>query len=95
MRAFNTAAILWVIAVYLVQLLPFAKSQHKEGTLQHEQSVAQGEAALNEVLQTHPDVLNDYYPDKEATEEFERYRVSFPNTEDFVIGLLVNPCGAK
>ena len=88
-------AIIAIAALALVQLLPLASSQHREGTLQHAESVADGEAALNKALQSHPDVVDEYFPNKQAVEEYERYRESLPPTEDFVIGILVNPCGAN
>ena len=75
--------------------MSLACSQHREGTLQHEQAVTNKEASLNEVLQSHPDVVTKYFPNKDAVEEYNQYRESFPRTEDFVISILVNPCGAN
>jgi len=92
--AFQTAT-LCMTALASIRKVPLANSQYREGTLQHAQLVAGGEAALNEALQSHPDVVDDYFPNKEAVEEYERYRESFPPTEDFVIGMLVNPCGTN
>ena len=46
-------------------------------------------------LQSHPDVVDDYYPKKQFKEAYGQYKESYPPTEDFVIGLLVNPCGAN
>ena len=60
-----------------------------------EQLLADGNAALKEVLQSHPDIVEKYFPNKESDEEYNRYRESFPSPEDFVIGILVNPCGAN
>ena len=56
-----------------IQLPLLVRSQYREGTLQHAQSVADGEDVLNEALQSHPDVVDDYFPNKEAAEEYERY----------------------
>ncbi|KAL3803882.1 hypothetical protein HJC23_004044 [Cyclotella cryptica] len=56
-------------------------------------ALSNGQDALLHLLETHPDVIDDYFPDKEAKEEYERYRVSYPPIEDYVISILVNPCG--
>jgi len=60
--------------LFSIHHVPLSRSQHIEGTLHHVQSVADGEAALNEVLQSHPDDVDEYFPNKEAVEEYERYR---------------------
>ncbi|KAL7467854.1 hypothetical protein ACHAXS_008085 [Conticribra weissflogii] len=70
-------------------------SQHREGSPQYEQTLSRGEAALKQLLQSHPDVADDYYPNREAAKVYEHYKVDFPPIEDFVIGILVNPCGAN
>jgi len=54
-----------------------------------------GEATLWKALKSHPDVVDDYFPNKEVVEKYEQHRESFPPTEDFVIGILINPCGAN
>ena len=70
-------------------------SQYKEGTLQYNQTVSRGNDALEQILQNHADVVDDYFPNQEAVQKYERYRISFPPIEDFVISILVNPCGAN
>jgi len=54
--------------------------------------LVEGNAALKEVLRSHPDVVENLFPNKKSDEE---YQESFPSHEDFVIGILVNPCGAN
>lgn len=86
--------IICAVTPTLVPLLPLVSSQDVD-FLQQAQGVANGEASLNKALQSHPDVVDEYFPNKEAVEEYERYQESFPRSEDFVIGILVNPCGAN
>ncbi|KAL9183798.1 hypothetical protein ACHAXT_004654 [Thalassiosira profunda] len=81
------------VATAVLATLALSRAQHQEGTPQQLEAVAVGEAALAEQLLSHPDVVDAV---KVATEAYDsNYRVSFPPTEDFVIGLLVNPCGAN
>ncbi|KAL7543226.1 hypothetical protein ACHAXR_012531 [Thalassiosira sp. AJA248-18] len=94
MRVHTVLCTITSISIQL-QLPTLVSSQHREGTAQHEESVIDGEAALNQALHSHPDVVDNYFPNKEAVEEYERYQESFPPTEDFVIGILINPCGVN
>lgn len=54
-----------------------------------------GENKLSDQITSHPDVVDDYFPDIEFERKYNKYRVSYPDPEDFVIGLLVNPCGVN
>ena len=53
------------------------------------------EEKLKERIRSHPDVNNDYFPNKKALDDYNRYSVEYPDPEDFVIEMLVNPCGAN
>ena len=66
-----------------------------EEILSQKLEFANKDASLKNFLQSHPDIVNKYFPNKEDVEEYDSYRESFPRIEDFVIGLLVNPCGAN
>ena len=77
------------IIIFSIRLLPLAG-----GNRQQTLEVVDGNAALKKFLQSHPDVVDTYFH-KDDVEEYDRYRESFPRTEDYVIGLLVNPCGAN
>lgn len=70
-----------------------AASQSKSAAFQYLEST--GEDVLLQQLKAHPDVVDDYYPNKEAKEEYDRYKVSIPPIEDYVISILVNPCGSN
>jgi len=41
-----------------------------------------GDASLKNFLQSHPDIVNKYFPNKEDVEEYDSYRESFPRIED-------------
>lgn len=50
---------------------------------------------LADRLTYHPDVDEKFYQNRNAEDAYDRYRESFPPEEDFVISILVNPCGAN
>ena len=54
-----------------------------------------GENELSNQITSHPDVVNDYFPDVEFESKYNTYRISYPDPEDYVIGILVNPCGVN
>jgi len=56
-------------------------------SLQNEQAISIAEAELKVQL------VEDYFPNKEEVEECESYRESSPDSQDYRIGLLINPCG--
>eukprot|EP00956_Cyclotella_meneghiniana_P007936 scaffold10558_cov70-Cyclotella_meneghiniana.AAC.3 len=61
----------------------------------NEYAEKQGQDALLYLLETHPDVMEDYFPDKESKEVYHEYRISYPPIEDYAISMLVNPCGVN
>ena len=87
MVGFRSFCVVLVVAIQLFLHIAAEESQKLEFTIE--------DASLKTFLQTHPDVVNKYFPNKEDVEEYTAYRESFPRIEDFVIGLLVNPCGAN
>ena len=67
-------------------------------TAQYEQAISQGEAALaaHLNLKAHQEVhvvVGNADKDKLLIES--QYRFTFPPTNDYVVGILVNPCGAN
>ena len=58
----------------------------------NKEAAARGAAVLNDVLRSHPDIADER---EAAIAAYRQYEVSLPSAEDFVIGLLVNPCGAN
>ena len=78
------AAILFVSATALAQGL----QQREEWRLQQIES---GVVDLNTALASHPDVAGR----RESIAEHEDYREETPAPNEFVISLLVNPCGAN
>ena len=67
-------------------------------TAQYKQAISHGEAALAELLKTHPDIIVDN-PNKEDDDELvistNQYIFDSPPTNDYVVGMLVNPCGTN
>ena len=59
-------------------------------SLQNEQAISIAEAELKVQLTSHLDID---FPNKEEVEEYESYRYSSPSSQDFVVSLLINPCG--
>ncbi len=57
------------IVIFSIRLLPLAG-----GSRQQTLEVADGNAALKKFLQSHPDVVDTYFPYKEDVEEYDRYR---------------------
>lgn len=55
----------------------------------------QNEKTLKNQIQSHPDIIRNYFPNREEQEMYEKYRIDYPPREDFVIDMLVNPCGAN
>lgn len=94
MRASN--AVCFVVALRVPLSSSQSQPPHTQSVLNsNAEAAANGEAALNEALRSHPEIVDEYFPNKEAVEVYQRYEERFPPTEDFVIGLLVNPCGAN
>ena len=54
-----------------------------------------GESKLSEQITSHPDVVDDYFPDREFERRYNSYRKKYPDPEDYVIDLLINPCGVN
>jgi len=79
------------IAIYTIILLPIllVNSQHSL-SLQNEQAITIAEAELKVQLTSHLDVG---FPKEEEVEQYESYRYSPPDSQDYHISLLVNPCG--
>lgn len=81
------------LAIYTIILLPKLVVSAADLSLQHEQAISIAEAELKVQLTSHPDIVEDYFPNKEEDEEYESYRESPPDSQDYTISLLVNPCG--
>eukprot|EP00985_Skeletonema_marinoi_P000414 scaffold144_cov106-Skeletonema_marinoi.AAC.3 len=75
-------------------LLASAYSSSSDGSrvAQYEQAISQGETALAELLETHPDVVAA--AGKVEIRE-SQYRFTIPPTNDHVVSILVNPCGSN
>lgn len=67
---------------------------HETNDLEQQQ-VNIGKNELENEIKSHPSVIDDYFPNREKSSAYERYRISYPDTEDYSIGLLVNPCGVN
>jgi len=39
--------------------------------------------------------MQDYFPNRDQRDAFNHYRIEYPNPEDYVISMLVNPCGTN
>eukprot|EP00979_Chaetoceros_neogracilis_P004514 scaffold787_cov285-Chaetoceros_neogracile.AAC.78 len=50
---------------------------------------------LEKQLKHHSDLIDDYFPTKEEEELLNKYRIEYPYPEDYIISMLVNPCGAN
>eukprot|EP00957_Ditylum_brightwellii_P206510 15348771-Ditylum_brightwellii.AAC.1 len=70
-------------------------AQFEEGTIQYDQQAWISREFLNEDVRSHPDVVDKYFPNKEAFDLYNKYREAIPHSEDFVIAILVNPCGVN
>jgi hypothetical protein len=81
----------WIVVIAII-FRSIEPTTVAEENYKSELLLVEGNAALREVLQSHPDVVENLFPNKESDGE---YQESFPSHEDFVIGILVNPCGAN
>jgi len=81
------------LVICTIILLPKLLVSATDLSLQHGQAIIQGQAELRIELTSHPDIVEDYFPNKEEVEEYESYRYSPPGSQDYRISLLVNPCG--
>ncbi len=59
------------------------------------ESIATKTTHLENQIKTHPDVIDDYLPNRETEIEYNHYRIAFPHAEEYSVGLLINPCGAN
>jgi hypothetical protein len=84
-----TLSLILCVAVTRSQSTTSIDSSYAYTKIQNEQK------SLKERIRSHPDVNDDYFPNKEALDAFNRYRLEYPDPEDFVIDMLVNPCGAN
>ena len=74
-------------------LLPMAThAQFQEGTSKFEQKMKDGEETLQEEIQSHDDIKEFYFPEK-LFADIDIYRTEIPLSQDFTIGVMVNPCG--
>ena len=66
-------------------------------TAQYKQAISHGEAALAELLKTHPDITvdNPKEEDDELVTSSNQYIFDPPPTNDYVVGMLVNPMWNK
>ena len=55
--------------------------------------IQNGQDNLLRQVESHPDVVDKFFPNRQTEEIYNKYRVSFPNPEHFSIELIVNPCG--
>ena len=101
------SALLWlgILAAAAAAAAP-SPSSSSDGssitTAQYKQAISHGEAALAELLKTHPDIVagnpkeeEDDDDDDELVPSSNEYIFDFPPTNDYVVGMLVNPCGTN
>jgi hypothetical protein len=97
LNTFNSNMLLLPIFILLLPLL-LAGTSSSDGSsrnAQYEQAISKGETALAELLKTHPDVVaSNANTDVNGILE-NQYRFNFPPTNDYVISILINPCGAN
>ena len=80
------------IAAFALLLWSLCVAAQKDA---NEYAEKQGQDALLYLLETHPDVAEDYSLDKKSKGVSNEYRISYPPIEDYVISMLVNPCGTN
>jgi hypothetical protein len=69
-----------------------ALGQFRVGTGSYEQMSEDGLLALTEELHSHSDVKANFYPEK-LFQNIDVYRMSIPLSQDYTVGIMVNPCG--
>lgn len=50
---------------------------------------------LEKQIRSHPDLVEDYFPNQDEQKRLNQYKEVYPHPEDYSISLLVNPCGAN
>ncbi len=91
-KARTSMVLAYVVAVTTFLCFPLeVAAQHSA----YDQALSKGKDELMNLLEVHPDVVDDYFPAKEARDEYDQYRVAYPPIEDYVISILVSPCGAN
>jgi hypothetical protein len=53
------------------------------------------ENELKEQIKLHSDLIDEFFPNKQQNELFNKYRIEYPHPEDYVISMLINPCGVN
>ncbi|KAL7504327.1 hypothetical protein ACHAXN_001999 [Cyclotella atomus] len=93
----RTSSLSCVFSCYVhLELSPLHTATHAEAAAdRYHHAESKGQDELIQLLKTHADVLNDYFPNKEAADQYQQYVVSIPPVEDYVISMLINPCGSN
>lgn len=94
----NLSTMLLPTILLLPLLIAGARSSQSDGsrTAQDEQAISQGETALADLLETAASNGNADEDDGIIKiESKNQYHFTFPPTNDYVVGILVNPCGAN
>mmetsp|Transcript_4353 Transcript_4353/g.8775 ORF Transcript_4353/g.8775 Transcript_4353/m.8775 type:complete len:612 (+) Transcript_4353:175-2010(+) len=92
-RRFGSGGIFLGYLLVTFLLLPVSvKAQFRNGTSKFEQKMKEGQDELREIIQSHDDVKEYFFPDK-LFANIDIYRTEIPLSQDFTIGVMVNPCG--
>ena len=81
----------WLLVCAVLLLAHVGEGQYKQGTGTYNQTIDAAIAELQEVVQSNPETIQNYYPEKLEIPN-DGYVYDYPNIIHYRIGMLMDPC---
>ena len=81
----------WLLVCAVLLLAHVGEGQYKQGTGTYNQTLDAAIAELQEVIQSNPETIENYYPEKLEVPN-DGYVFDYPNIIHYRIGMLMDPC---
>ena len=81
-----------ILLVTVLQRPTPTTSQYAPGTPKFHKSNEDGLKALEDEIESHPDVVGNFKPGT-LFANIDVYRTEIPKSQDYGIGIIINPCG--